>query len=65
MIENQPSSGTAHAKTRKVSIQERAVHVGNFVVVNGYRVHETKHFLLFCHSKSPFFRYNLIRSISL
>jgi len=51
------------AKTKKISIRERSIHVGDFVVVNGYRVnrdllkerfaeggyqaHETPHFLLF------------------
>ena len=70
MIENQPSSSpTTPAKTKKVSIQERSIHVGDFVVVNGYRVnrtllkerfaqggyqaHETKHFLLFTRAEEP------------
>ncbi len=69
MIENQPTVHTAHSKSKKVPIQERSVHVGEFVVVNGYRVnrsllkerfaeggyqvHETKHFLLFTRSEAP------------
>jgi SAM-dependent methyltransferase len=56
-------------QTRKVSIQERSVHVGEFVVVNGYHVnraaltqrflqggyqrHETPHFLLFTRAEAP------------
>jgi SAM-dependent methyltransferase len=55
--------------TRKISIQERSVPVGNFVVINGYRVnltslkkrfseggfniHETPHFLLFTRTQAP------------
>ncbi len=31
MIEKQPSSSPSHAKTKKVSIQERSVHVGDFI----------------------------------
>ncbi len=69
MIENQPPVRATHSKSKKVSIQERSVHVGEFVVVNGYRVnrallkerfaeggyqaHETKHFLLFTRSEAP------------
>ncbi len=70
MIENQPSSSpTTPIKTKKVSIQERSIHVGDFVVVNGYRVNrtllkerfaqggyqadETKHFLLFTRAEEP------------
>jgi len=69
MIEDQPSLHPSHPKTKKTSIQERSVHVGDFVVVNGYRVnrtllkerfaeggyhaHETKHFLLFTRSEAP------------
>jgi len=60
MTENQAT--TYNAKPKKVSIQERAIPVGDFIVVNGYRVnldtlkqqfaeggyqaHETPHFLL-------------------
>ena len=56
-------------KTKKVPIQERSVHIGSFVVVNGYRtnlplleqrftegkyqVHHTAHFLLFTRSEAP------------
>ena len=69
MIENQPSISPTQAKTKKIPIQERSVHVGDFVVVNGYRVnrlllkerfveggyqaHETKHFLLFTRAEAP------------
>jgi SAM-dependent methyltransferase len=70
MIENQPSiNPTTPTQTKKVSIQERSVHIGDFVVVNGYRVnrtllkerfaegryqaHETKHFLLFTRLEEP------------
>ena len=69
MIEDQPSLHPSHPKTKKISIQERSVHVGDFVVVNGYRVnrtllkerfaeggydaHETKHFLLLTRAEAP------------
>lgn len=69
MIEDQPSIHPSHTTTKKISIQERSVHVGNFIVVNGYRVnrdllkerfveggyqiHETKHFLLFTRAEAP------------
>ncbi len=70
MIENQSSiNPITPTKTKKVSIQERSVHVGDFVVVNGYKVnhsllkerfaeggyqaHETMHFLLFTRSEEP------------
>ena len=69
MIEDQPSLHLTHPKTKKTSIQERSVHVGDFVVVNGYRVnrtllkerfteggyhaHETKHFLLLTRAEVP------------
>jgi SAM-dependent methyltransferase len=59
----------ARPKTRKVSIQERSVQVGNIIVVNGYRVNrtllkqrfaegryevrETAHFLLFTRELAP------------
>lgn len=59
----------ADRKTRKISIQERAIPVGDFIVVNGYRtnrdalkqrfsvggyqVHETTHFLLFIRAEEP------------
>jgi SAM-dependent methyltransferase len=60
---------TARPKTRKVSIQERSVLVGNIIVVNGphanrtllkqrfaegrYEVRETAHFLLFTRELAP------------
>ncbi|SRR6266568_321323 len=60
---------STHPKTRKVSIQERSIPVGNFVVINGYRanlaalkqrfseggyrLHETPHFFLFTRSEAP------------
>ncbi len=69
MIEHQPSISPTQSETKKVSIQERSVHVGDFIVVNGYRVnrtllkerfaeggyqaHETKHFLLFMRVEEP------------
>ncbi len=69
MIENQPSIGPTQAKTKKVSIQERSVRVGDFIVVNGYHVNrillqkrfaeggyqaqETQHFLLFTRAEAP------------
>ena len=70
MIENQqPSAHHIHPTTKKISIQERSVHVGDFVIVNGYRVnrtllkerfaqggyqaYETQHFLLFTRAEEP------------
>jgi SAM-dependent methyltransferase len=68
MTENQMLE-PARPKTRKVSIQERSVQVGNIIVVNGYRAnrtlleqrfaqggyaaHETPHFLLFTRQQAP------------
>jgi 2-polyprenyl-3-methyl-5-hydroxy-6-metoxy-1,4-benzoquinol methylase len=59
----------ANPANRKVSIQERSVHVGNMIVVNGrnvnrsvlkqrfaegeYQTHETPHFLLFTRETPP------------
>jgi hypothetical protein len=59
----------ARPRTRKVSIQERSVQVGNIIVVNGYRANralltqrfaeggyasqETAHFLLFTRNETP------------
>jgi hypothetical protein len=56
-------------KSKKVSIQERSTHVGDFIIVNGYHVnlallkerftqggyeaHETPHFLLFTRAEAP------------
>ncbi len=70
MIENQPSTNpTTPTKTKKISIQDRSVLVGEMIVVNGYGVNkdalktrfaegkytwnETPHFLLFSRSASP------------
>ena len=69
MIENQPSSSPTHSKTKKVSIQERSVFVGEMIVVNGYGVNkdalkmrfaegeyiwnETPHFMLFSRPVFP------------
>ncbi len=71
MIENQPSISPTQAKTKKVSIQERSVLVGDMIVVNGHGVNkdamkmrfaegeyawnETPHFILFSRSASPAF----------
>ncbi len=68
MIEK-PSTNLIQTKAKKVSIQERSVHIGNFIIVNGYHVNrtllkgrfaeggyqafETKHFLLFTRSEEP------------
>ena len=62
-------SSTNNPEYRKVSIQERTIPVGNFVVVNGYHVnreilknrfaeggyaiYETPHFLLFTRAEAP------------
>ncbi|HLI09358.1 MAG TPA: class I SAM-dependent methyltransferase [Ktedonobacteraceae bacterium] len=64
-----PESQTALGKTRQVSIHERSIRVGDFIVVNGYRVNrtllkarfaeggyqaqETAHFLLFTRGVAP------------
>ncbi|MBA2677666.1 MAG: class I SAM-dependent methyltransferase [Ktedonobacteraceae bacterium] len=69
MTESQPADMQASSKTKKVSIQERSVRVGNFIVVNGsranhtllkerftqggYQIHETPHFLLFQRIEAP------------
>src|SRR5215469_11912601 len=64
------SQTTIHnAKPRKISIQDRSVHIGDFIVVDGYRVNrdtlkqqiaeggyqvqETPHFLLFTREIAP------------
>ena len=60
---------TFQSKTKKVPIQERSTRIGDFIVINGYRVnrlllqerflqggyyiHETPHFLLFTRSNAP------------
>lgn len=60
---------TRDASTKKIPIHERAIPVGNFVVINaysvnrdslkrrfaegGYQVHETAHFLLFLRDEAP------------
>src|SRR5215472_12079150 len=69
MTESQVSLRDTSLKSKKVSIQERSVLVGDIIVVNGYRVHqaalkqrfaeggyhlqETPHFLLFTRSEAP------------
>src|SRR6266571_2752268 len=69
MTQIHTSPCNASPKTRKVSIQERSVLVGDIIVVNGYRVnrtllkqrfaeggyqaHETLHFLLFTRTEAP------------
>lgn len=69
MIENKASMNQTDHTKKGVSIQERSVRVGDFIVINGYRVkhaslkekfteggyqaHETPHFLLFTRSASP------------
>lgn len=69
MRENRPSMNDERAQRKKISIQERSVQVGDFIVINGYRVnhallkqrfaegdyqyHETPHFLLFTRSEAP------------
>lgn len=69
MIEQHISSTGAQPKSKKVPIRERAVLVGEMIVVNGYRAnrtalkqrfteggyhtHETPHFLLFTRSEKP------------
>src|SRR5579875_271938 len=68
MTENQRLE-PARPKTRKISIQERSVQVGNIIVVNGYRANrallkqrfaeggymaqETANFLLFTRDRAP------------
>jgi hypothetical protein len=69
MTESQSTMQDKDTKTKKVSIQERSVQVGNLIVVNGYRVNrerlkqrfaegnyqlqETAHFLLLTRSEAP------------
>ena len=69
MPEQQVTLHDAERKTRKVSIHERSVHVGDFIIVNGYRVNrallkeqfarggyraqETPHFLLLTRETAP------------
>ena len=69
MIEKRPTTSPIQAKRKKVSIQERSLHVGDFIIVNGYRVNhsllkerfteggyqvnETEHFLLFTRIEEP------------
>src|SRR5262245_48813723 len=69
MTQDQSPSPATSLKTRKISFQERSVHIGEFVVVNGYRVNltllkqrcaeggyqldETAHFLLFTRTPAP------------
>jgi hypothetical protein len=42
MIDHQPAGAAAACQSRKVSIQERSVLVGDIVVVNGYGVNCTR-----------------------
>lgn len=67
MIENQMLR--SEMKGKGISIKERSVHVGNFIIINGYQVnrtalqerfaqgnyhiHETAHFLLFTRAEAP------------
>jgi len=69
MSKSQAANKPADVKTRKVSIQERSVLVGDIIVVNGHRVNlallkqrfteggyqaqETPHFLLFTRQQEP------------
>jgi hypothetical protein len=69
MSESQPSSGGVRVGTRKISSQERAVLVGDMIVINGsgvnravlkqrfaeggYQARETEHFLLFLREQTP------------
>jgi SAM-dependent methyltransferase len=69
MSEPQTALSDTGYKTKQVSIQERSVHVGDFIVVNGcrvnrtllkerflegeYQLHETPHFLLFMRKIEP------------
>ena len=69
MTKSQSTTNETSTKTKKVSIQERSVLVGDIVVVHGYGVnrmlltqrfteggyqmHETAHFLLFTRAETP------------
>lgn len=69
MIDNQPVAETSAQPTRKTSIQDRSVQVGNIIIVNGYNANlsslrrrfseggyqaqETAHFLLFTRQQAP------------
>lgn len=69
MIENQASVYRARPQVKKVSVQERSVHVGDFIVINGYhtnhaalknrfteggyQIYETPHFLVFTRTEAP------------
>ncbi len=69
MPDSSSSATSAHAQSRKISIQERSVQVGTRIVVNGYRVNraslkarfaeggyqaqETAHFLLLTRELAP------------
>ena len=69
MSKSQAANKPADVKARKVSIQERSVHIGEFIVVNGYhanrtllaqrfqeggyQVQQTPHFLLFTRKPAP------------
>ena len=69
MSDKQTSIGSETSHIRKVSIQERSVLIGDFIVVNGqgvnrellkrrfaeggYAVYETSHFLLFRRQEAP------------
>ncbi len=69
MTEHHSVLPDGNSRTKSVSIQERAVHVGGFVVINGYRVNrsllkqrfaeggyqaqETAHFLLLMRVQAP------------
>jgi len=64
-----PAGGAHHIGAKQVPIQERSLVVGNFIVINGYRVnlaslksrfaeggyqvHETSHFLLLLRDEAP------------
>ena len=69
MIDHESTIRPNASKIQKIPIHERAVQVGDFIVVNGYKVnhallknrfaeggyqcHETKHFLLFTRLEEP------------
>ncbi len=69
MTESQTTLHESNARMKKVPIQERSVRIGDFVVVNGYRVNrtllkerfaqggyqasETSHFLVFTRTEAP------------
>jgi hypothetical protein len=69
MIDQQPSVQPSVQQVRTIPIQERSVHVGDVIVVNGYhanrsslkarfaeggyQVHETQHCLLFTRAEEP------------